>query len=99
LGNAGRERAVHGEHELADENGDNRPAETVYVRECGHRGAIYRMQHFVAKRTRPRDGLSGLGSAALLPVRVDTLEVPRLLYKEEPFVRRFSQLYYRLPST
>ena len=31
-----------------------------------------------------------------LPVRVDTLEVPHLLHKDEPHVRRFSQLHCRL---
>ena len=34
----------------------------------------------------------------LLPVRVDTLEVPHLLHKDEPFERRFTQLHCRLPS-
>ena len=36
--------------------------------------------------------------ATLLPVRVDTLEVPHLLHKDEPHERRFSQLHCRLPS-
>ena len=36
--------------------------------------------------------------ATLLLVRVDTLEVPHLLYKDEPHVRKFSQLHCRLPS-
>ena len=34
----------------------------------------------------------------LLPVRVDTLEVPHLLHKDEPHVRRISQLHCQLPS-
>ena len=34
----------------------------------------------------------------LLLVRVDTLEVLHLQHKDEPHVRRFSQLHYRLPS-
>ena len=34
----------------------------------------------------------------LLPVRVDTLEVPHLLHKDEPHVRRFTHLHCRLPS-
>ena len=36
--------------------------------------------------------------AAVLPVRVDFVEVQRLLHKDEPFERRFSQLHCRLPS-
>ena len=36
--------------------------------------------------------------ATLLPVRVDTLEVPHLLHKDEPFERRFTQLHCRLAS-
>ena len=34
-------------------------------------------------------------SATLLPVRVDFVEVLRLLHKYEPFVRRFTQLHCR----
>ena len=34
----------------------------------------------------------------LLPIRVDTLEVLHLLHKDEPHVRRFTQLHCRLPS-
>ena len=37
-------------------------------------------------------------SATLLPVRVDFVEVLRLLHKDEMFVRWFTQLHYRLPS-
>ena len=37
-------------------------------------------------------------SAMLLPVRVDFVEVLRLLHKDEPFVRRFTQLHCRFPS-
>ena len=33
--------------------------------------------------------------AMLLPVRMDTLEVPHLLHKDEPHVRRFTQLHCR----
>ena len=36
--------------------------------------------------------------ATLLPVRVDTLEVPHLLHKDEPHERKFSQPHCRLPS-
>ena len=38
-------------------------------------------------------------SAKLLPVRVDFVEVLRLLHKDEPFVRWFTQLHCQLPST
>ena len=37
-------------------------------------------------------------SAKLLPVHVDFMEVLRLLYKDEPFVRWFTQLHCQLPS-
>ena len=37
-------------------------------------------------------------SAKLLPVRVDFVEVLRLLHKDEPLVRWFTQLHCRLPS-
>ena len=36
--------------------------------------------------------------ATLLPVRVDFVELLRLLHKDEPFVRWFTQLHCRLPS-
>ena len=35
---------------------------------------------------------------ALLPVHVDFVEVLRLLHKDEPFMRWFTQLHCRLPS-
>ena len=35
--------------------------------------------------------------AALLSVRVDFVEMLRLLHKDEPFVRWFTQLHCRLP--
>ena len=38
-------------------------------------------------------------SATLLPIRVDFVEVLRLLHKDEPFVRWFTQLHCRLLST
>ena len=47
MGNVGQERAVHGE-ELAGENGDGGAAKTVYARECGRWGAIYRPLRLVA---------------------------------------------------
>ena len=37
-------------------------------------------------------------SATLFSVRVDFVEVLHLLHKDEPFMRRFTQLHYRLPS-
>ena len=37
-------------------------------------------------------------SAMFLPVRVDFMEVLRLLHKDELFVRWFTQLHCRLPS-
>ena len=37
-------------------------------------------------------------SVTLLPVRVDFMEVLRLLHKDEPFMRWFTQLHCRLPS-
>ena len=37
-------------------------------------------------------------SVTLLPVRLDFVEVLRLLHKDEPFMRWFMQLHYRLPS-
>jgi len=37
-------------------------------------------------------------SVTLLPVRLDFVEVLRLLHKDEPFVRWFTQLHYRVPS-
>ena len=37
-------------------------------------------------------------SAMLLSVRVDFVEVLRLLHKDEPFVRWFAQLHCQLPS-
>ena len=45
-------------------------------------------------------GLADLAirSATLLLVRVDFVEVLRLLHKDEPFVRRFMQLHCRLLS-
>ena len=36
-------------------------------------------------------------SAMLHPVHVDFVEVLRLLHKDEPFVRWFTQLHCRLP--
>ena len=37
-------------------------------------------------------------SAMLLSVHVDTLEVSHMMHKDEPLMRRFSQLHWRLSS-